>query len=85
MRRGGPWRGPIWGAGWRMEPPRYEREVAVLIRDRASNKPLYEARASSEALSNNLAVALAPLYRAALMDFPATGINPRQVTVPLSP
>jgi hypothetical protein len=85
LRRGGPWRGPIWGAGWRMEPPRYDREVAVLIRDRASNKPLYEARASSEALSNNLAVALAPLYRAALMDFPATGINPRQVTVPLSP
>lgn len=85
MRRGGPWRGPIWGAGWRMEPPRYDREAAVLIRDRASNKPLYEARASSEAMSNNLAAALAPLYRAALMDFPATGINPRQVTVPLVP
>lgn len=85
MRYGGPWRGPIWGAGWRMEPSRYDREVALLIRDRASNKPLYEARASSEALSNNLATALAPLYRAALMDFPATGINPRLVTVPLVP
>lgn len=85
VRRGGAWHGPIWGAGWRMDPPRYDREVAVLIRDRVSNKPLYEARASSEALSSNLGAALAPLYRAALMDFPATGISPRQVTVPLNP
>ena len=38
-----------------------------------------------EALGWDVAAALAPLYRAALMDFPATGINPRQVTVPLVP
>lgn len=79
------WAGPVWGPYGRMGPPRYEREVALLIRDRASNKPVFEARASSEALSRDLASALAPLYRAALTDFPATGVNPRRVTVPLAP
>lgn len=81
----GPWRGPAWGMGWRVEPARYEREVAVLIRDRASGKPLYEARAGNEGLSGQMGPSLGPLYRAALMDFPANGIKPRQVRVPLAP
>ena len=84
--RHGPWRGPVWGATWRLDPPRYDREVAVLVRDRASGAPLFEARASSEGFQRSTdGTALQPLFRAALLDFPATGVNPRQVVVPLKP
>lgn len=84
--RHGPLRGPLWIPGNRLEPPRYDREVAVLVRDRASGAPLFEARASSEGFQRNAdGAALAPLFTAALMDFPATGVNPRQVVVPLGP
>ena len=79
-----PWRGPVWGATWRTEPARYDREVAVLIRDRASGKPLFEARASSESFQSSATSVLQPLFAAALMDFPALGINPRRVVVPLT-
>jgi hypothetical protein len=84
--RPGPWRGPLWSSSVRLEPPRYDREVAVLVRDRASGAPLFEARASSEGFQRSTdGAALAPLFTAALMDFPATGVNPRQVLVPLGP
>ncbi|NRF66711.1 DUF4136 domain-containing protein [Aquincola sp. S2] len=85
--RHGPWRGPYWslGASWRYESPRYDREVALLIRDRVSGKPLYEARASSEGNYGSVESLLKPLFDAALYDFPAVGVvNPRRVTVPLS-
>jgi hypothetical protein len=83
--RRGPWRGPVWGVGlgWHMEPPRYDREVALLLRERGSGKPLYEARASSEGYYASTDAMLKPLFDAALMDFPATGPNPRVVRVPL--
>jgi len=84
--RPGPWRGQLWSSSMRLEPPRYDREVAVLVRDRASGAPLFEARASSESFQRSTdGAALAPLFTAALMDFPATGVNPRQVLVPLGP
>ncbi|WP_395698813.1 DUF4136 domain-containing protein [Aquabacterium sp.] len=80
----GPWRGPYWGASARFDySPRYDREVALLVRDRASGKPLYEARASSEGLQSSAEPFLRPLFDAAMVDFPATGVNPRRVTVPL--
>jgi hypothetical protein len=83
--RRGPWRGPVWGVGlgWHMEPPRYDREVALLMRERGSGRPLYEARASSEGYYGSTDAMLKPLFDAALFDFPATGPNPRVVRVPL--
>jgi hypothetical protein len=70
--------------GMQMDSIALRREVAVLIRDRASGKPLYEARASNE---GNTASAgsgtLSAMFQAALMDFPRLGINPRQVVVTL--
>ncbi len=84
--RYGPWSGPSWHVGWRSDKARDDREVAVLLRDRASGAPLYEARASSESFQRSAGgPALAALFQAALADFPATGINPRTVTVPLAP
>ena len=86
----GVWRNSAWrGYGWtgtlRREPPRYEREVAVLIRERSSGQPLFETRASSEGFSSRTAPLLAPMFAAALADFPRLHNEPRRVTVPLTP
>ncbi|MDT7837416.1 DUF4136 domain-containing protein [Aquabacterium sp. OR-4] len=80
-----PWRGPFWAPSPRFDNPRYDHEVALLIRERGTGKPLYEARASHEGWRSDVAGVLAPLFAAALMDFPATGPNPRTVRVPLTP
>jgi hypothetical protein len=81
--RYGPWMSPRWGLGlgMRFEVPRYERQVGLLIRDRATGKPLYEARASSEGNSPAQGTVLTAMFQAALMDFPRLGINPRRVVV----
>ena len=83
--RHGPWVGPSWGLTMRFEPPRYELEVAVLLRDRASGKPLYEARASADSGSRADAAVAGALFQAALADFPRPALSPRRVTVPLTP
>jgi hypothetical protein len=81
--RHGPWGGPRWGLSARYDFPRYEREVAVLIRDQASGKPLFESHASSEGSSRSDSQLLNAMFQAALMDFPRQGVNPRRVVVPL--
>ncbi len=88
--RYGPWGGPGWGAygrfpgyGGYYDAPRYDREVAVLLRDRSSGKPLFEARASNESVSTPSAKVLSAMFDAALMDFPRLGVNPRRVVVAL--
>ena len=84
--RYGPWVSPRWGIGLQFDPTRYEREVALLIRDRASGKPLFEARASHYSSSSYAGPAtLAALFEATLMDFPKVGVNPRRVVVQLPP
>jgi hypothetical protein len=74
---------PFFGPGWRYGPygaygsafdHGYEREVALLIRDRADGQPLYEARAVSDA-------ALPAMFAAALKDFPNAASKPHRVTV----
>ena len=81
--RHGPWIGPRWSLYGYADVTRYEREVALLIRDRASGKPLYEARASTNgAFAGSLDI-LQAMYAAALKDFPATGPNPRAVGMPV--
>lgn len=79
--RRGPWVGPYWGLHLRYEPSRYEREVGLLIRDRASGKPLYETRAASEGNYGADAAMLAAMFEAALTDFPRPALNPRRVSV----
>jgi Domain of unknown function (DUF4136) len=81
-----PWVHPL-SSPWIWHPPapRYEREVAVLIRDRASGKPLFEARAASEGGSWGDAQTTGAMFEAALMDFPKLGVNPRSVTVVMAP
>ena len=82
--RRGPWLSPSIGVNWRNSPPRYDREVGVLIRDRVSGKALYETRATNEGLSSGIDLQAA-MFQAALTDFPRLALNPRRVVVPLQP
>ena len=66
-------------------PQRYDREVAVLIRDRATGKPLFEARASHESTVREDPELHEAMFKAALLDFPKLGLNPRRVTVKPEP
>lgn len=64
--------------------PTFDREVAVLIRDRATGELLYEARAGNSGSSATIDHLLPAMFRAAMADFPATGPNPRNISVPIS-
>ncbi len=81
--RHGPWAHPRWSLGLRWESPRYEREVALLLRDRASGQPLYEARAASEGYTRSDAALLQAMFSAALADFPKANGQVHRVSVPL--
>ena len=83
--RHGPWIGPSWSLAWQAEATRYESEVAVLLRDRASGKPLYETRAALESNLSADAAVVGALFEAALVDFPRPAISPRRVTVQVAP
>lgn len=86
----GYWRAPAWRssrsayyaglhADW---STRFERNVAVLLRDRASGVPLYEAHAQTAGGTVGDAALLGAMFEAALTGFPATGArNPRSVSV----
>ena len=73
------------GFGNAYSAPGYEREVALLIRDKKSGTPLYEARASNDGGSPSINSLLGAMYEAALKDFPASGTNPRRVTTQINP
>lgn len=84
----GPGWGPYgrygWGPGYYgySYNPYYEREVAVLIRDKKTGEPLYEARANSEGMSAAALELLPSMFAAALDGFPTGGpTNPRRVKV----
>lgn len=77
---GGPFGGP-WGTGIAL---RFDREVAVLVRDRATGALLYETHASNYGTSASIDRLLAPMFRAALAGFPGVAPDPRNVTVPLT-
>lgn len=77
------WVGPVWVIDTRFDHTRYERQVALLLRDAASGKPLYEARAANEGSTGGSDALMEALFRAALIDFPRHGPNPRPVRVTL--
>jgi hypothetical protein len=73
-----------WGPPMVADTPRYEREVAVLMRDRRTGQVLYETRASNESLSGGDGTTFAAMFEAALKDFPQPAVNPRRVSIPLA-
>jgi hypothetical protein len=94
-----PWGDPLWYRwnaplySWRYGLPprshpmfierRYAREVGVLLRDRASGQPLWEARASHDGATRGDDSLMAALFDAALADFPKANPNPHRINVPL--
>ncbi|MEO7152266.1 MAG: DUF4136 domain-containing protein [Burkholderiaceae bacterium] len=81
LRPGWGWGG---GLGWSSYGAvRYEREVAVLIRDRSDGRALYETRARSEGLTSGIDEVLPAMFAAALKDFPSPAVNPRRIAVDL--
>lgn len=78
-----PW--PYYGFGLNMPTVTYEREVALLIRDRKSGQPLYETRASNDGGSASMASLLPAMFEAAMKDFPAASPTPRRVTTEITP
>lgn len=85
------WRGPAWVGPrfyggppvWRVSPPP-DREVAILLRDRASSVPLWEARAVSSGFSTEPSVFQA-MFSAALSGFPNAKPQQHSVTVTIVP
>lgn len=73
---------PRWSLAY-SEPLRFDREVAVLIRDRSSGRVLYETRATNEGSYRGDPTLQSAMFEAALTDFPRQGLNPRRVTVAL--
>lgn len=86
--RYGPWR-PYYsrlGYAYPMDPMmerRYDREVALLLRDRASGEPLYEARASNDGATRGDLALVGALFEASMSDFPQTRPEPHRVSVQL--
>lgn len=82
------WRhGPYWGHPFGSPfyaSPTYEREVAMLIRDRKTGQPLYEARVTNDGYSPSINSLLSAMFEAGLKDFPAGGANPRRVVTQIS-
>jgi hypothetical protein len=70
----GPWR-------WHREPSEFQREVAVLIRDKASGQPMYEARARTDGFTSGGPPVIAAMFSAALKDFPKVQNEPHDVAI----
>lgn len=74
-----------WGGwGWRHDPffdRRYDRAVAVLVRDRASGEALFETHASNEGMTMGSDSTIAALFDAALADFPKVNPQSHRVSV----
>lgn len=73
------------GLGMSLEPPLSEMQVDVLIRDRRAHQVLYETHAVRSHNGGWDEAMMAPMFEAALKDFPLPAISPRVVTVPLPP
>ena len=63
----------------------YDREVALLIRDAADGKPLYETRATSSGGTSGSERLLAAMFHAAMTDFPHTNDRLHSVSIEMQP
>ena len=66
-----------------MDMPWYERKVAVVVRDAASGRVVYETQASHDGRWNSTPALWQAMLQAALNGFPVPPAGPRQVDVDL--
>jgi len=76
--------GPTFGFRY-ATPAWYEREVALLIRDRKTGQAIFETRATSDGNSSMIEGLLPAMFEAAMKDFPTGGVNPRRVVTTVQP
>ena len=72
------------GWGWRQDPffdRRYDRAVAVLVRDRATGEALFETHASNEGMTMGSDAVITSLFDAALAEFPKVEPKSHRVSV----
>lgn len=65
----------------RMDIPYYEREIAIVMRDAASGRVVYETRAAHDGRWNDTPALWAAMAQAALRDFPQPPAGVRRVDV----
>jgi len=70
--------------GWPYDSPTYEREIGLLIRDRKSGQPLYEARVTNDGYSSSIHSLLGAMFEAGLKDFPNGGAAPHRVVTQIN-
>ncbi len=77
--------GFYWTHAWdrSLEAQQVDREVTLLIRDRASSAVLYETRATNFGYASASSVWLPTMFNAALSDFPRSLSATKVVEVPL--
>ena len=79
--------GGVWGRnggvgiGVNFDTPRTQMQVDLLIRDRRSSQTLYETHAVHVRPGGVVDSLMAPMFDAALKDFPTQAVSPRIVTV----
>ena len=64
-----------------MEQPWYQREVSVLVRDLASNRVVFESRATNEGPWLDNRSVLPAMFEAAMQGFPNPPQGPRRVDI----
>lgn len=78
-----PFAHPGWRSSFYLGREAYLREVALLLRDRASGEALFETRASHEGATEGGTDLIGALFLAAMQDFPQARPEPHPVTVAL--
>jgi hypothetical protein len=68
----------------RMEQPWFQREVAVLVREVATNRVVYESHATNDGPWIDNAVVIPAMFEAALQGFPNPPQGPRRVDIQLA-
>ena len=81
----GPGPGPFWGPFGYERDQRYSRQVAVLIRDRATGLPLYEAHAETSGSTSGGDRLMSAMFAGALAEFPHAEARPHTVRTMLPP
>jgi hypothetical protein len=91
------WGGWGWGAGFahrhrgfghvgvfgRMEPPWYQREVDIIVRELDSNRVVFESHAGNDGPWLDNTEVFPAMFEAALNGFPAPPAGPRRVNIQL--
>ena len=74
----------FWGGPFpRMEQPWFQREVGVVVREKAGNRVVYETHAASDGPWLDQAVVLPAMFDAALQGFPNPPQGVRRVNIQL--